>query len=135
MRSWSGSKARVVTTADTLEAWREVGTPGALTARDAGVLLVRDGTRLRADLVTGNFLSGQLEGRGDVQLLGPNGMKATTTVVALDRTAGAGGVASSDAGLQLTQPGFELQASSFSIDLADEHATFEQATTRISPRE
>ena len=42
-------------------------------AWDAGILLVGDGTEVRAPLVTGNLFSGQFEGKGGVQLRGRAG--------------------------------------------------------------
>jgi hypothetical protein len=53
--------------------------------------------------------------------------------VSFDRAQGAGGIASSDAGVQLTRPGLKLEASSFTFDVADEHASFEQAKTEFKP--
>ena len=131
VRSYSGGSLRVVTTADTLDVFREAGTPGDLVAHDAGVLLVRDGTRLTAPLVTGNFLSGQLEGTGGVVMFGKGGLRAKSPHVAFDRAQGAGGMASSDAGVWLAQPGLTLTADGFVMDLADEHATFERAKTEF----
>jgi hypothetical protein len=133
IRSYTRGELQVVTTAQKLDAFREVGTPGDLLALDAGILLVRDGTRLTAPMVRGNFLSGQLEGSGGVAMVGPKGMRGATERVAFDRTQGTAGVASSDAGVSLTQPGSELRASGFTADLADEHVTFDDATTRFQP--
>jgi hypothetical protein len=129
VRSYSGGALRVLTTADSLEVFREVGTPGDLVARDAGVLIVRDGTKLKAPRVTGNFLSGQLEGSGGVTMTGPGGVLGRSEHVAFDRAQGAAGVASTDAGVWLSQPGLTLEAQRFVMDMADEHATFEQAKT------
>lgn len=133
IRSYTRGELQVVTTAQKLDAFREVGTPGDLVALDAGVLLVRDGTRLTAPVVRGNFLNGQLEGSGGVTMVGPKGLQGATERVAFDRTQGTAGVASSDAGVSLTQPGSELRATGFSVDLADEHVTFDQPTTRFQP--
>lgn len=133
IRSYTRGELQVVTTAQKLDAFREVGTPGDLLALDAGILLVRDGTRLTAPMVRGNFLSGQLEGSGGVSMVGPKGMLGATERVAFDRTQGSAGVASSDSGVSLTQPGSELRASGFTVDLADEHVTFGDPTTRFQP--
>lgn len=133
IRSWSADQLRVVTTATRLDVFREVGTPGEVVASDAGVLLVADGTRLSAPLVTGNLFSGQFEGKGGVRLVGPNSLRAATATVAFDRALGGAGQASSDAGLVLTQPGLRLEATGFSFDVADEHATFDQAKTTFAP--
>ena len=128
IRSWSDDRLQAVTTARRLDFFREVGTPGDVIAWDAGVLLVTDGTEVRAPLVTGNLFSGQFEGKGGVQLFGPGGLRGQTPVLAFDRNAG---LASSDAGVTLTQPGLELEANTFSFDLAEQHATFEQARTKL----
>lgn len=133
VRSYSGGALRVVTTADRLDAFRDVGTPGDLRALDAGVTIVRDGTLLRAPLVTGNFLNGQLEGSGGVTMFGTNGSRGATDRVFFDRNQGAAGVASSDAGLVFDQPGTKLTASSFTVDLADEHVSMTDATTELTP--
>lgn len=134
MRSYSGGALRVVTTADRLDAYREVGTPGDLRAVDAGVTIVRDGTLLRAPVVTGNFLSGQLQGSGGVTMLGKGDVRAATESVFFDRNQGTAGVASSDAGLVFDQPGTTLTASGFVVDLADEHLSFTDAKTELRPR-
>lgn len=131
VRSYAAGALRVVTTADSLDAFREVGTPGDLRARDAGVTIVRDGTLLRAPLVSGNFLSGQLEGTGGVTMVGPSGVRAQTERVFFDRAQGTAGVASSDAGLRYEQQGTHLTASSFVLDLADEHVVFTDAQTEL----
>lgn len=133
IRSWSANQLRVVTTATRLDVFREVGTPGDVVAYDAGVLLVADGTRLQAPRVTGNLFSGQFEGKGGVLLDGPNALHAETEQVAFDRALGVGGQASSDAGLVLTRPGLRLDATGFSFDVAEEHATFERAKTDFRP--
>lgn len=133
IRSWSADQLRVVTTATRLDVFREVGTPGDVVVYDAGVLLIADGTQLNAPLVTGNLFSGQFEGKGGVKLAGPNELRASTPTVAFDRALGAGGMASSDAGIILTRPGLRLEAVTFSFDVADEHATFEQARTDFTP--
>jgi hypothetical protein len=134
LRSYSGGALRVITTADRLDAYREVGTPGDLRALDAGVTIVRDGTLLRAPVVTGNFLSGQLAGTGGVTMVGKGDVHAKSDSVFFDRNQGAGGVASSDAGLVFDQPGAKLTASGFVADLADEHVSFTDAKTELSPR-
>lgn len=128
IRSWSANQLQVVTTAGRLDFFREVGTPGDVIAWDAGVLLVGDGTEVRAPLVTGNLFSGQFEGKGGVQLSGPGGLRGQTPVMAFDRNLG---LASSDAGVVLTQPGLVLEAGGFSFDVAEQHATFEQAKTKL----
>ena len=130
IRSWSGDTLRVITTATRLDVFREVGTPGDVKAYDAGVLLVADGTWLNAPEVTGNLFSGQFEGRGGVRLVGPNSLLADSPTVAFDRTAG---LVSSDAGVVLTRPGMRLEAAAFSFEVAEEHATFEQARTNFTP--
>lgn len=132
VRSYSGGQLRVITTADVLDVYREAGTPGDLVARDAGVLLVRDGTRLQAPRVTGNFVAGRLEAEGGVRLQGRGGVEGRSPRVAFDRAQGTGGVASSDAGVWLAQPGFTLEATGFVMELAEEHATFEQASTHFT---
>ena len=133
IRSWSNDTLRVVTTANRLDVFREVGNPGDVVVHDAGVLIVRDGTQLSAPLVTGNLFSGQFEGKGGVKLAGPNEVRASSPSVTFDRAQGAAGIASSDAGVQLTRPGLKLEASAFTFDVADEHASFEQAKTEFKP--
>ena len=128
IRSWSSDQLTSVTTAQRLDFFREVGTPGDVIAWDAGVLLVADGTRVSAPLVTGNMFSGQFEGKGGVVMSGPGELRAQTPVVAFDRNAG---LASGDAGVVLTQPGLVLEAKGFSFDLAEQHATFDQAKTKL----
>lgn len=133
IRSWSGDSLRAVTTASRLDVFRGFGTPGNVVATDAGVLLVTDGTKITAPLVTGNLFAGQFVGQGGVTMVTPKGARAQTPVVAFDRAAGAGGIASSDAGVTLVQPGVRLEAEGFTYDVADEHATFERAKTDFTP--
>lgn len=133
IRSWSNDTLRVITTANQLDVFREVGTPGDVVVHDAGVLIVRDGTQLSAPLVTGNLFSGQFEGKGGVKMVGPNELRASSPSVAFDRAQGVAGIASSDAGVQLTRPGLKLEANAFTFDVADEHASFERARTEFKP--
>ena len=128
IRSWSANELQVVTTAQRLDFFREVGTPGEVIAWDAGVLLVGDGTQVSAPMMTGNLFSGQFEGKGGVLMTGPGELRARTPTVAFDRNAG---LASGDGGVVLTQPGLLLEASTFSFDLAEQHATFENAKTKL----
>lgn len=132
VRSWSGDELRVITTAEHIDVFREVGTRGDVLALDAGVLLLTSGMRLVAPRVTGNLLSGQFEGQGGVLLQGANGLRAKSPRVSFDRSIGDGGLAWSDAGVVLTQPGLWLDAAGFTFDLAEDHSTFEQAKTRFS---
>lgn len=134
VRSYSGGELRVVTTADVLDVFREAGTPGDLVAHDAGVLVVRDGTRITAPLVTGNFVAGRLEAEGGVRLTGRDGVVARSPRVTFDRSEGAGGVASSDAGVWVERPGASLEARAFVMDLAAERAAFEDVSSDFSPR-
>lgn len=131
VRSWAGTELRVVTTADSLELAREGGDPGALTALDAGVTVLRDGTHVTAPVVRGNFLSGELEGEGGVRLRGPNELEAESPRVAYSRSRG---VASSDAGVVVQQPGMTLNAAAFTADVVQQTAVFEQADTKFAPR-
>lgn len=133
IRSWSGDRLQVVTTATRLDVTRELGTPGDVKAWDAGVTLVGDGTHISAPLVTGNLFAGQFEGTGGVTLESGGGMRAQTPVVAFDRAQGGGGVAASDAGVVMVQPGLRLEATGFVYDLAAQHATFEQPKTWLTP--
>jgi hypothetical protein len=133
IRSWSNDTLRVVTTASRLDVFREIGNPGDVVVHDAGVLIVRDGSQLTAPLVTGNLFSGQFEGKGGVTLSGPNQLRAVSPVVSFDRAQGTAGLASSDAGVELTRPGLRLEAASFTFDVADEHASFEQVKTEFKP--
>jgi hypothetical protein len=125
VRSYSNGQLKAVTRADRLEVFRESGTPGELVAHDAGVDLASDGTHLTAPLVRGNFMQGQLLGEGGVAMRTPQGLEGRTPRVWFDRNAGEGGQASSDAGVWLSQPQFELTADGFVMDLSSQHATFD----------
>ena len=131
VRSWDGTELRVVTTADSLSMTREGGAAGALVAFDAGVTVVRDGTHVTAPLVRGNFLAGDLEGEGGVSLRGANGLTAASPRVAYSRNLG---LASSDAGVVVQQPGLVINAAGFTANVVDETAEFQQADTRFTPR-
>ena len=127
----NGTELRVVTTADSLSMTREGGAAGALVAFDAGVTVVRDGTHVTAPLVRGNFLAGDLEGEGGVSLRGANGLTAASPRVAYSRNLG---LASSDAGVVVQQPGLVINAAGFTANVVDETAEFQQADTRFTPR-
>ena len=138
IRSWSADKLRVVMTATRLDLFREVGTPGDVVATDAGLLIVADGSRLTAPLVTGNIFSGQFEGKGGVRMAGPGSLAAGTPAVAFDRAAG---LASSDAGVVLTRPqggvvritGDALRASLSEPRAHPPRITIEGANLRFEP--
>jgi hypothetical protein len=134
IRAWSDDRLTTVTTASRLDVYRELGTPGDVVASDAGVTLVSNGTKLRAPRVTGNLFAGQFVGQGGVTMETPTGVRAATPTVAFDRAAGNGGLAWSDAGVVLVQPGLRLEAEAFTYDVGDEHATFEKAKTVFTPR-
>lgn len=129
--SWNGTELRVITTADSLSLSREGGAAGMLTARDAGITVIRDGTHVTAPIVTGNFLAGDVEGQGGVKLTAPNEVKGESPRVAYSRSLG---IASSDAGVIVTQPGMSLEATGFTANVPEQSAEFENADTRFVPK-
>lgn len=103
-----------------------------LTAFDAGITVLRDGTHVTAPRVTGNFLAGDVEGQGGVKLTAPNDVKGESPRVAYSRSLG---IASSDSGVIVTQPGMTLEAKGFTANVPEQSAEFEQADTRFAPKE
>lgn len=131
VRSWNGAELRVITTAESLSLSREGGAAGMLTALDAGITVLRDGTHVTAPLVTGNFLAGDVEGQGGVKLSAPNEVRGQSPRVAYSRSLG---IASSDAGVVVTQPGMTLEATGFTANVPEQSAEFENADTRFVPK-
>lgn len=60
INSWSDGGASLITTADSLQLFREGAQAGEFVARDAGLTVVRDGLRFTTPEVRGNLRSGQL---------------------------------------------------------------------------
>ena len=60
INTWSDGGASIITTADSLQLFREGAQAGEFVARDAGLTVVRDGLRLVTPEVRGNLRSGQL---------------------------------------------------------------------------
>ena len=134
LRSWSDGQLTALTTAERIEVSRESGVPGSVAALDAGVLFVKQGAQVRAPEIRGNFLSGQLEATGGVTMVGRGNSRATSERISFDRSQGANGVASTDAGVHFTRPGLEVDADAFSIDIAEESATFEGIRSTFTRR-
>lgn len=134
VRSYSGGALRVITTADRLEVFREVGTRGAVVGLDAGVWLASDGTTVHAPFVNGNLLDGHLEATGGVRLQNPRGRTASSPRMTVERFQSGTGVISSDAGLILDEPGLHLEATEFEFDLGEERATFMDARSTVGTR-
>ncbi|MGV3624103.1 MAG: hypothetical protein ACO1OB_25020 [Archangium sp.] len=131
VRAWGGNGLRVVTTADSLWLSREGGAAGTLSARDAGITVIRDGVHVTAPLVTGNFLAGDVEGQGGVTLTAPNELRGESPRVAYSRSLG---LASSDAGVVVTQPGMRLDATGFTANVPEQSAEFDNADTRFTAK-
>lgn len=132
LRSWSDGALTAVTTAERLEVSRQTGERGAVQAFDAGVLFVKQGALVTAPLVQGNFLAGQLEASGGVTMKGREGVHAQAPRVDFERAQGSAGVASGDAGLRFSRPGLDVEADAFSLDVGDEHATFDGIRSTFS---
>jgi len=60
INSWSDGGLTVVTTAESLELFREGPLSGEFIARDAGLLVMRDGLRFTTPEARGNLKSGQM---------------------------------------------------------------------------
>lgn len=60
INTWSDGGASIITTADSLQLFREGAQAGEFVARDAGLTVVRDGMRIETPEVRGNLRSGQL---------------------------------------------------------------------------
>ncbi len=60
INSWSDGGLSVITTADSLELFREGALSGEFIARDAGLMVVRDGLRFTTPEARGNLHSGQM---------------------------------------------------------------------------
>ncbi len=60
INSWSDGGLSVVTTADSLELFREGALNGEFIARDAGLTVMRDGLRFTTPEARGNLHSGQM---------------------------------------------------------------------------
>jgi len=126
VRHYRGSDLRVVATSPVLELMR--GT-NDFTAFDAGVFLARSGVSVLTPRVDGNGVNQVATGSNGVLLVGNDGMVGRTDHATFDRALGAAGGALSDAGVTIEHPRFDLRASSFAVDLAEEKATFESPVT------
>lgn len=108
-----------------------------LWAWDAGVALLRSGATVAAVSLTGNLDQQYVEG-AQVTLVTDGGVVATSPRALFERSSGTAGGASSDAGLHLVRaPGFELDATGFTLDFAQEQAVLDhpRTVTGSPPRE
>jgi hypothetical protein len=104
-----------------------------LFAVDAGIALPGGGVDLEAGALFGSLRSGELEGRGGVELRGRDGLNASSPSVSFARSQGGGGLASSDAGLRVLRRGSTLTASAFTLDLAEQRADFSHPVSTMVP--
>lgn len=100
------------------------------TAHDAAVVLKHTGVTVVAQRIEGNGMAQVATGSGGVTFTGKDGMVGTTPRATFERSLGAEGGAHSDAGVHLDHPRFALDAKAFSVDLAEQRATFDAPVTR-----
>jgi len=126
LRQYRGGSLAMVGTAPRVQVERYNAN---LWAWDASVALVRSGATLAAVSLTGNLDQQYVEG-AEVTLVTDGGVVATSPRVLFERSAGAAGGASSDAGLRLVRaPDLELEAAGFTLDFAEEQAVLDQPRT------
>lgn len=126
VRHYRGSELRVVATSPTLELMRG---SNEFSAADASIFLAHSGVSVLTPRIDGNAVSQVATGSGGVLLVGNDGMVGRTDHATFDRSLGAEGGALSDAGVTLEHQRFELRASGFAVDLAEQKATFDAPVT------
>ncbi len=125
-----GARATVEASAPRVELSRSTS---GLLAFDAGIHLLGRDVFVQAGRLEGSLDQGHLEGSSGVTLRTAQGTTGTSPRVSFDRSAGAQGGASSDAGVRLRGDGFALEAQGFEADFADERVVFDRPVTRVEP--
>jgi hypothetical protein len=137
MRQFRGNALDLVAQAPTVTLFRQ---SGELEASNATVFLPASEMEITANRITGNAWQSRLTGDDGVTFRSTGGaatpqraFRGTTPRATFDRSAGAQGTASSDAGISLVATTFSLQAREFEVDFATQHATFIDASTNVPP--
>lgn len=112
-----------------LSFFRQGAKAGQLVATEIVVDVRANGLHLEADEVSGDAVRGVLHGRV-VRALTQSGTTVTSLAADFDRSRGAGGTATTDAGVQVVHPAFTLEAQSGSWDLDEERASLQNVETQ-----
>jgi hypothetical protein len=133
VRQYRGSEPQLVATAASLGLHREGAAAGQLIAKTVGLDLVANGLHVDAQRVTGDALGGVLQGEV-VHAITSSGALVDSPVATLDRNAGEGGLASSDAGIHVTHPSMTLDARAGSFELGSERADLQDVKSAFRGR-
>lgn len=127
VRQYRGSELRVVARSPTLELMRG---SNDFSAYDAGVFLKHTGVTVLAQRIDGNGVAQVATGSRGVTFVGNDGMIGHTPTATFERALGTEGGAYSDAGVHVDHPRFALDATGFTVDLAEQRAIFDAPVTK-----
>lgn len=119
LRTWRGSRPSAIGQAETVTYERG---PGTAVATKARILLADGGTTLTAPTVEGSLPAQTADAKGGVRLESSNGLRGRTPSVHFD---GATRTARGDQGVEVTGPGYTLQAPRFDFDFQEQALDFE----------
>lgn len=129
VQQYRGSQTQLVARTPSLSFYRQGALSGQVEATDVVVEVKTNGLRIEAERITGDAIRGALDGR-TVRATTPTGTKVSSPAAHFDRSLGAEGTATTDAGVLVTHPSFTLEAQSGSVDLETQRAALEQVRSR-----
>jgi hypothetical protein len=130
VRQYRGADLRVVATSPVVELQRGTNEFGAA---DAGVYLRRSNVTVLSQRIAGNAVAQVATGSGGVLFVGNDGAIGRTETATYDRALGTEGAAVCDAGVVMEHPRFDLTATGFFADFAEQRVSFDQPVTHTRP--
>lgn len=127
VRQYRGEELRVTATAPRLELMRG---SNDFAAEDAGIALVKSGVVILSQQVNGNAAAQVATGTRGVRFVGSDGTVGTTERATWERAAAPEGAAWSDAGVTVRHPRYDLDATGFHADFAEQRVAFDRPVSR-----
>ncbi len=130
LRNFHENELHLVATMPRLELMRE---STDLAAAQVTATLA-SGITVTAKQVTGNANEGRIVGSDGVHFTTLSGVTGDAPSATYEKNLGPQGGAHGERGVHLEHPQFSVDARAFAFDFATEHATFDDASTRIKGR-
>jgi hypothetical protein len=132
VRQYRGSALQLRASTPSLQFNRTGPAAGQLVTGPVTVELPGRDAGLTASEVTGDALAGRLAG-AQARAHTAGGLEVSSPLVHFDRQEGTEGTASTDAGVRVHHPRFDLAAAGGRYDLATEQADLDAVVTRVAP--
>ena len=129
VRSFRGSEVDVVAQAPSVDL---TSATSAIHAPNVKIESPKDSLVITAAQLDGVVNEGQMHGTGGVNLQNGSGVTAAAPSAHYDRNLGTQGTASGSEGVQVNREGSTLNAQTFTFDIAEQHAVFDEPKTHLS---